>query len=75
MTGCISANKYQTKKLESLMNTMLKNFICLLALLCLATPALAGSIKEYSADMVEVKSGRVTQKNSGHARQDIQRKP
>jgi hypothetical protein len=43
------------------MKTLLKNFAFFLAL-GLALPAWAGSVKEYSADMVDVKSGRVVQK-------------
>jgi hypothetical protein len=43
------------------MKTLLKSFIVLLVL-GLALPAFAGSIQEYSADMVDVKSGRVAQK-------------
>jgi hypothetical protein len=43
------------------MKTMLKSLACVLVL-CLASPVLAGSIKEYSADMVDVKSGKVMQK-------------
>ena len=40
----------------------MKRVFMLLLLLCLALPVLAGSIKEYSADMVDVKSGKVMQK-------------
>ena len=43
------------------MKTLFKGFICFLAL-CLAAPVLAGSIKEYTADMVDVKSGKVVGK-------------
>ena len=43
------------------MKTLCKSFIGFFVL-CLALPVFAGSIKEYSADMVDVKSGRVAQK-------------
>ena len=43
------------------MKTILKSLTCFL-ILCFALPAFAGSIKEYSADMVDVKSGKVAQK-------------
>ena len=43
------------------MKTPFKAFACFLAL-CLAFPAFAGSIAEYTADMVDVKTGKVTQK-------------
>ena len=43
------------------MKTLLKSLACVLAL-CFTHPALAGSVKEYSADMVDVKSGRVMQR-------------
>lgn len=43
------------------MKKLLKSLICLLAL-CLASPALAGTIREYSADMVNVENGSVTQR-------------
>ena len=43
------------------MKNILKSFAYVL-ILCLALPALAGSIKEYSADMVDVKTGRLAQK-------------
>ena len=47
---------------KSLLNkTLLKSLACFLVL-CLTLPAFAGSIAEYSADMVDVKSGSVTQK-------------
>ena len=46
---------------EIRMKTLLKSFACFLVL-CLAIPALAGSVKEYSADMVDVKSGKAVQK-------------
>jgi hypothetical protein len=43
------------------MKILLKSLACFLALIP-ALPAWAGSISEYSADMVDVKSGRVVQK-------------
>ncbi|MCL2458082.1 MAG: DUF4412 domain-containing protein [Desulfobulbus sp.] len=43
------------------MKSLLKSLACLLVL-CLALPAFAGSIKEYTADMVDVKSGKVVAK-------------
>jgi hypothetical protein len=43
------------------MKTLCKGFVCCIAL-CLALPALAGSIAEYTADMVNVKTGKVVQK-------------
>ena len=43
------------------MKNLLKSLICLLGL-CIALPTFAGSIKEYSTDMVDVKSGKVVQK-------------
>jgi hypothetical protein len=43
------------------MKTLFKSFACLLAL-GLAVPALAGTIKEYTADMVNVKTGLAAQK-------------
>jgi hypothetical protein len=46
---------------EKTMRTLCKSFVVLLVL-AFALPAFAGSITEYSADMVDVKSGRVAQK-------------
>ena len=43
------------------MKTVLTSIACFFSL-CFAVPAFAGSIKEYSADMVEVKSGKAMQK-------------
>ncbi|MCL2469718.1 MAG: DUF4412 domain-containing protein [Alphaproteobacteria bacterium] len=43
------------------MKTLLKSFVCFLVL-CMAAPALAGPVKEYTADMVDVASGKVMQK-------------
>ncbi|MCL1860742.1 MAG: DUF4412 domain-containing protein [Proteobacteria bacterium] len=43
------------------MKTLSKSLACFLVL-CFTHPALAGSVKEYSADMVDVKSGKVVQK-------------
>jgi len=43
------------------MKTVLKSLACFLSL-CFAVPAFAGSIKEYTADMVDVKSGKAMQK-------------
>jgi hypothetical protein len=43
------------------MKNLFKGFICFFVL-CLALPVLAGSIKSYSADMVDVKSGKVMQR-------------
>ena len=39
------------------MKTMFKGFVAM-CILCFALPALAGSIREYTADMVDVKSGK-----------------
>jgi hypothetical protein len=47
--------------MEKPMRTLCKSFVVLLVL-GFALPAFAGSIKEYTADMVDVKSGRVAQK-------------
>jgi hypothetical protein len=43
------------------MKTLCKSIICLLVL-CFALPAFAGTIPEYTADMVNVKTGKVSQK-------------
>jgi hypothetical protein len=45
--------------MENIMKTLLTGFIVLLVL-GLAIPAFAGDVKEYSADVVDVKSGRIT---------------
>ncbi|MCL2790827.1 MAG: DUF4412 domain-containing protein [Desulfobulbus sp.] len=43
------------------METLCKNIVCFLALCC-AVPAWAGSIAEYSANLVDVQNGHVMQK-------------
>jgi hypothetical protein len=47
--------------MEQSMKTLFKTFVFLFAL-CLALPSFAGTVKEYTADMVNVKTGKVVQK-------------